>query len=345
VLKKISVLIVFLFIFAFSSSPTYALVLAGSKTITSDRDASFFSKFPTETFGTVNYLSVLNNSTGIVWSWLHFNLNTIPENATITSATLKLYVRSSGSNVNGTVIDIYQNTVDAYNESSTWNAVALGGPKLPNTLNYTGTSTVETSVTDAVKAWWAGTAVNKGLVLTTSTSGGYCMFHSREEGTSMPTLIVNYTTPLNIIIPNLSTPTPTQTPQVQATPTPTPTLAPSQTPTPTAVIAKKTSPTPTTETLTPDSGNPDGTVQETPAEEPKNENKITFSITANMVVAALMILAGLVIIGLFVWLLKKKSQKESPSTESTAEENSKDKEEEVKEESKDKEAPKENEEK
>jgi hypothetical protein len=343
--KKISVLIVSLFLLAFSSSPASALVFADSKTITPDGDASFFSKFPTETFGTVPYFSVLNNSTGIVWSWLHFNLSTIPDGATITSATLKLYVSSSGQNVSGTVIKIYQNTVDAYSESATWNAVALGGPLLPNTLNYNGTSTVEASVTDAVKAWWAGTAANKGLVLTTSTPGGYTMFQSRE-GANRPTLLVNYTTPLNINVNLISTPTPTQTPQVQATPTPTPTLAPSQTPTPTTI---KTKPTPTTlleDTTLLDSGNPDGTIQEPTPEPIKNENKLTFSISANMVVAALMVLAGLILVILFIWLLKKKAGKgKEQATDETEEKKDTIKEEKIEDQPKTEESPKENEEK
>jgi len=285
--------------FVFPASPAVKIASAATVTITPDGDTTIYSSSPNNNYGTDTYLAVVNSNAGLVWSWISFSLSSIPAGATINSATLKLHVNTAtiGTCTNGVKINLYRSEKAFSESTSTWNNSGLFGPLLPNAFVYNGTTPIEALVTDAVTAWWGGTAPNMGFVLRTTTTNGHCLFDSRE-GINKPTLTVNYTPAfLHILNPNLLH---NILPTLILTPTenPTPTL----TPTETSKNLPTSSITPTgSETM-------NEVTKQTPTVEPKKEteNNLFFSTNTNTLIAGIIILAVIVLIIISVWLLKKK---------------------------------------
>ncbi|HUT15109.1 MAG TPA: DNRLRE domain-containing protein, partial [Anaerolineae bacterium] len=205
--------------------------------------------------------------------FMRFDVSSIPTDATITEATLKVYAFGWG----GTDITMGAYCVlrDADPQQATWNQARTGSYWGAPGCNDTVTdrradpeSTVTTSsigkwydldVTDLVWSWANGSVANNGVLLRQSvfSAASAFRFASAQNGTisQRPKLVVSYRT-------ILATPTPTATPTTSATPTqsPTPTATPTDTLTPTAsatptdTLTPTQTPTPTatpTDTLTP----------------------------------------------------------------------------------------------
>lgn len=158
-------------------------------------------------FGSNNRLNV-NPGTGkgntVMNSLITFDLSSIPSEATIHAAWLRMEVQSSGPNVNiyGTTTDWTQNnaTWNTRNGSNNWSgggsfSASDYSATLLGTFN-TGSSGVKSNnVLTSVENWVQGTVSNRGFALiSAANANGTTAFYSNEEGTSSrrPALFVNW---------------------------------------------------------------------------------------------------------------------------------------------------------
>jgi hypothetical protein len=185
----------------------------------------------------------LDPSTGLLstrWTLVQFNLESLPTNATILTATLELYQTGASG------FDAYQIRPDAvsrpWNEATvTWAnkppAANLGDP--PRSLDY-AMGVKQWDVIHIVQAWQSGTP-NYGIMLVGIDIAGMPpserIFSAREGTASPPRLIIEYT------VESAATNTPTRTPTT--TPSPTATRTPTTTPSPTATRTPTATPSPT----------------------------------------------------------------------------------------------------
>ncbi|TDO23585.1 Ig-like domain-containing protein [Sediminibacterium goheungense] len=186
--------------------------------------------------GGLSVLRLHGNSTstiGVRKPLMKFDLSTIATNATVNSATLKLYVTSGTSFLNATLspiqATIFALTKDWVENEATWNnyktgsAWSAGGagtddysslvtnPSLPGTaptytLTLAAQSEMNASIGSLVSSWVSTPANNKGLIIVPKTSigaiGGGIHFFSREASTASlrPQLEVNYSTPAPCLV-------------------------------------------------------------------------------------------------------------------------------------------------
>lgn len=186
--------------------------------------------------GGLSVLRLHGNSTatiGVRRPLLRFDLSSIGTNATVNSATLKLYVTSGTTflNVNISPIQatIFALTKDWVENEATWNnfktgsAWSVGGagtddytslvtnPSLPTTaptysLTLAAQSEMNASIGTLVSSWVSTPANNRGLIIVPKTSigaiGGGIHFFSREASTAglRPQLEVNFSTPAPCLV-------------------------------------------------------------------------------------------------------------------------------------------------
>lgn len=164
---------------------------------------------------------------------IKFDLSSIATNATVNSATLKLYVTSGTTFLNATISPIQANifalTKDWVENQATWNnfktgsAWSIGGagtddytsivsnPAIPTTnpsytLTLAAQSEMSASIGTLVGNWVTTPANNNGFIIVPKTSigavGGGIHFFSREASTAglRPQLEVNYSTPAPCLV-------------------------------------------------------------------------------------------------------------------------------------------------
>jgi hypothetical protein len=219
-----------------------------------------------------------------------FDLSSIPPTATITAATLSLYL--SKTHGGSAAVSLYKASRDwgegasnagepggagansepndatwihTFYNTSFW--ITPGGDFSPTSSATTTVNSVNTAYTWSssglladVQAWVSNPAINFGWVVrgNETTSGKANRFNSGENTSNPPQLTVTYQVP---------TPSPTPTPS-PATPTPTPTSTPSPTPTPTPPTPTPTATPPLTPTPTPPVPTPTATPSSTPTPVP-----------------------------------------------------------------------------
>ncbi len=201
-----------------------------------------------------------NQNSSVHRSLLRFDLSGIPANATITSATLSLWLTDDFSDNAGT-FNVYRVKRAWTEDGATWNAAATGSnwntPGLDLTTDAEGAAIASRVMTAGaangekqwtldpakVQEWVAGTLANNGLLLKAGLEqNDQYRFASSDYVLPgwRPKLVIHYTLPTPTPTPTLTpTPTPTQTP------TPTPTATPTNTPPPTTPPTPTTTPTPT----------------------------------------------------------------------------------------------------
>lgn len=185
-------------------------------TFTADDDGKINKSSTTTNFGSDTTMELNRNGAGTATRrvLVKFDLSSIPSNATLTSATLKLFQSGSASGLSGVQMDLHRLTRGWTENQFTWN-------KSDNSTNWTtaggdfaGTATASVTpsssgsngtqhdftVTTDVASFVAGTDTNYGWVLkfnNESTSGVMPTFHTLESSTSgsRPQLTVTYTTP------------------------------------------------------------------------------------------------------------------------------------------------------
>jgi Collagen triple helix repeat (20 copies) len=158
-------------------------------------DTFTFSAEPGKNFGGSPLLVVQNGST----SYLQFNLGTLPQNATVAKATLRLYVdavQQSG-------------TFDAYEIENAWTEGGLTANNAPglgpsatngNPVNISASSNnqfILLDITALVQQWISGAVPNNGLGLALTSAKGLFSFDSKEavQTSHEPELIVTLSGP------------------------------------------------------------------------------------------------------------------------------------------------------
>ena len=161
-------------------------------------------------------------------AFVYFDLNHIPSDATVTRATLEMYLEQAGGKEK--VCMSVHRVLSAWCEKP-----SCGGGLSPITwdnkpahvMTAAATHFVDKAlgykswdVTSLVQSWVDGSERNRGLLLMGEEEGGpWSRYFSSREGAHPPHLVIHVTSPSGI-----ETPTPTRT--VTATPTPTATATP-----------------------------------------------------------------------------------------------------------------------
>jgi len=211
-----------------------------------------------------------NISSAVYRSLIMFDLSSIPANATISSATLSLWIAVDRSD-NARDVRVFRSLRNWHETQSTWNIYSTGnnwqtaGSAGVNDYDATALATtnlganvaVDTEVqfslnTAEIKKLIDGTYTNYGFLLSTATENNdaYVYYSSDEvtKATQRPKLTIFYSVPTQTFTPtNTTTNTATNTPTFTATNTPTftPTNTATETYTPTSTNTNTPGPTAT----------------------------------------------------------------------------------------------------
>ena len=206
------------------------------------RDATLSAAFATRNFGANDVLGVRGSNTGV--GLLAFDMATLPKDAPVVVATLRLYVagRTAPGEITLQASRLLRPWADRY---VTWQQAAAASPWAEPGANGLGTDRraapessapagdtatwTELDITAAVRAWQADPLTNRGLVLFEEGDNAIQVNFASAEWPQLeqrPQLIIRYVPPNGASTP---TPTPTVTPTntgaaptATATPTPTP---------------------------------------------------------------------------------------------------------------------------
>lgn len=202
---------------------------------------------PNANYGGSAYLfaSLYGEFNNVQQPLVRFDLSSIPANASVQSAEVRLYQEFSSGLVSV--------TLSLARVGASWTEYGVTFNTRPP-LYLVSSTTVgllegwkSWDATALVSAWLAGTYSNYGVGITGPVTGNLWLrrFSSRQGGFA-PRLVVTYVlpTPTPTITPTPSH-TPTRTPTVTPTPTWTPTRTPTITPTPTRTPTLSPTPTPT----------------------------------------------------------------------------------------------------
>ncbi len=142
-------------------------------------DTFAYNSTPKTNYGAWPQLVVTQGAT----SFIQFNLSSLPANANVTKATLRLYVDAVST----------AGSFDVYAVDTPWSEGSLNFTNSPTPgLSATGTKATSISnasanqfvlidVTTLVQEWLNGTAANNGLALKLTTSAGSFSFDSKES--------------------------------------------------------------------------------------------------------------------------------------------------------------------
>lgn len=261
-------------------------------TLIADADSYINQDKNDENKGTDDELRTKTQSDKLTRPVLQFDVSAIPSGATISDATLSLWVtdvKNNGSSVSAYLLD------QSWTETGvTWNDRNKNSNLAWTNAGGTYSTLIDTQsigdpenrwvtwdVDAAVTAWVNGS--NNGLILVAPVNGNRpeLKFSSREENGEQPRLAICYTTgptatptatpvpptPTNTPVPPTPTNTPTPAPPTATptnTPIPTATTIPTNTPIPTATPIPTNTPVPPTPTNTPVPPTPTATPVATP---------------------------------------------------------------------------------
>ncbi|MDZ5622522.1 right-handed parallel beta-helix repeat-containing protein [Nocardioides sp. HM23] len=160
-----------------------------TQTLTATRDAWIDAGSTTSNKGSDSTLKVMSKSGGNLRALVGFNLPTMPPGCTVASATLRLYAKSAAS---GRTVQVFQLGGSWTEGAVTWaNQPVTTGPAV--TTN-SGTGYREWNVAGMVQAMYTG--ANHGFLLGDSNEDQDAeqQFHSREESTNRPQLVITFGT-------------------------------------------------------------------------------------------------------------------------------------------------------
>ena len=142
---------------------------------------------------------------------LRFDLSTIPTDATITGATLKLNSTQNGGVSSLSVYEVTESWVEGTGAGTNgvaswderlpgiaWNSV--GGSYNPSavaTLSSDSTGQHIWNITPLAQAWFSNISANNGLIIGSTDKGGATVTYDSREGSTPPTLEITYTLPDN----------------------------------------------------------------------------------------------------------------------------------------------------
>lgn len=253
------------------TAPEYS---ATAVTLYATGDTYVYQCDPTTNYGSADTLRVGNGLSEFDCSehiLIQFDLDSIPANALISSATLELHRNASYIGAGTRTINIGRANKAWSYDTVNWNSnVGILAPILQFDVG-TGAAWRSYSVTDIVRRWVEDSASNHGFIITEESTGTWERVYDSLNAGYGPKLEVTYSTATatptrTATLTPTRTPTRTPTPTHTATPTPTPT--PTHTPTNTATATMTPTATPTrtpTATLTP---TPTPTATATPTASP-----------------------------------------------------------------------------
>ena len=166
----------------------------------------------TNNFGASTSLIVDRESTDLQRALLQFDLSSIPANATIISATLKMRSTQIGGTLNIGVYEVTQawseGTGNGTAGAANWNQRQTGTnwTTAGGTFNSTAVATLNTNstgqhtwdITSLVRAWVDGSKTNNGLMVASPDGGGNrTVTYDSSEGTTVPVIVIDYTVPAN----------------------------------------------------------------------------------------------------------------------------------------------------
>jgi len=256
VFLNVAVAFVMAFFAETAEAVTVTLLPAADTYVDQDQAGINFSAAPDlQVARTVEFLTLRR-------SYLRFDLGGIPADAIVTSAQLRLYLRSAS----GPTISMYIHPVNAAwtPGTLTWNNQPAVGAARATTAVSTSAGDKTWTLTAVAQEWLTGTTVNYGVsVRGPESSGEWSRSFDSIQGTNDPELVINY---------DLPTATPTRTATRTRTRTPTVTRTPTRTSTATVTATASGTPTRTpthsstpTRTVTPTSTRtPTGTLPPTP---------------------------------------------------------------------------------
>lgn len=169
-----------------------------------NQSARVHSAFPDTINGTENVIALTKNVSVSQASFIQFNLPSIPQHATIDSATLELTTFNNGIYTTGANVAVHRVTAPWDEAAITWNnsvgaAVYDPTPVTVQSINgYLANSKSSLDLTTLVQQWVDGTADNNGFMLQVPMDSGAAWhrgFHSDESTTqtSRPKLTISYT--------------------------------------------------------------------------------------------------------------------------------------------------------
>jgi hypothetical protein len=140
-------------------------------------DTYTYSALPTQNNGSQVLLAVQSGSN----TYIQFNLGTLPTGATVSKATLRLFVDAVVKNGSFNVYPVTSSWTEA---TLTWNTAPKLGAQVAGPISVTTASMdqfVLIDVTTAVQGWLSGATVNDGLALELVGTTGSFSFDSKES--------------------------------------------------------------------------------------------------------------------------------------------------------------------
>src|SRR5580704_7887798 len=145
-------------------------------------DTLTYSNNPNTNYGSYTALFVQKGSITSA-SYIKFNLATLPAGASVSKATLRLYVNQVAANGS---FDVYQlnsswsESALTYNNAPALGTSATGNHPVAFTAN-TLNQFVVIDITPLVQGWANGSITNNGLALALTTTAGAVAFDSKES--------------------------------------------------------------------------------------------------------------------------------------------------------------------
>ena len=191
----------------------------GSRTLNPTADTMLYKYATTTNYSSRIYLYIgeaVGYTNAVSRTLVKFDLSVIPSTATITSATLRLYMHSEAS-TNDRTISVYRMLKDWNDPQCTWNIYSTGNNWTTaggfdaadceqtdiSNLAFTSTEAIGwkefTLTATEVQEWVDGTIDNYGMLLKVDTEeNDQFRFYSKEyttDKTLIPQLVIEYTTP------------------------------------------------------------------------------------------------------------------------------------------------------
>jgi hypothetical protein len=184
------------------------LTYASAQTITlqpgpaEGKDSLVTSSLPDTEYGNGSIIDVGNTSGTILRTYIQFDLSSVPENARVVDADLRLYQYNTTGTDNFNV-GLHKITSDWDESTITWNLQPTSSTDAEITNNITAGATTWESwdIDTLVQSWLDGTISNYGMALidTNETSvNTYVLFHSSDyttDATKRPKLEIDYYIP------------------------------------------------------------------------------------------------------------------------------------------------------
>ena len=169
---------------------------------TEGKDALVSSLFPDTNYGNDAIIDAGNTTTAVVRSYIKFNLSSVPGNARVIDADLKLY-QSGTYGFDDFVVALYNVTSDWDESTIDWDPQPTSStePEITNSITASATTWESWDIDTLVQGWLDGTATNYGMLLKDTDESLFdtvVLFYSSDyttDTTKCPKLEIDYYIP------------------------------------------------------------------------------------------------------------------------------------------------------